>query len=71
MDDDYYSQPGALFRLMSPQQQQALFNNTAASVGGASVDIQKRHITHCFRADPAYGEGIAKALGISMDDIEK
>jgi catalase len=29
VDDDYYSQPGALFRLMTPAQQQALFENTA------------------------------------------
>ncbi len=64
-DDDYYSQPGGLFRLMNAEQQQALFNNTAASVGGASVDIQKRHISNCSKADPAYGAGVAKALGLS------
>ncbi len=28
-DDDYYTQPGLLFRLMSPEQQKALFENTA------------------------------------------
>jgi catalase len=28
-DDDYYTQPGILFRLMTPQQQQVLFENTA------------------------------------------
>lgn len=68
-DDDYYSQPGGLFRLMNAEQQQALFNNTAGSVGGASVDIQKRHISNCLKADPAYGAGVAKALGLSLDDI--
>jgi hypothetical protein len=36
VDEDYYSQPGALFRLMTPAQQQVLFENTARSVGGAS-----------------------------------
>ncbi len=68
-DDDYYSQPGDLFRLMSTEQQEALFNNTAGSIGGASIDVQKRHIGNCLKADPAYGAGIAKALGISLDDI--
>jgi catalase len=63
-DDDYYSQPGNLFRLMSDDQKDALFNNTAASVGGASVEIQKRHIENCSKADPAYGAGVAKALGL-------
>ena len=68
-DDDYYSQPGNLFRLMSTEQKEALFNNTAGSIGGASIDVQKRHIGNCLKADPAYGAGVAKALGISLDDI--
>ena len=61
-DDDYYSQPGALFRLMTPEQQQVLFENTARSVGGASEDIQQGHIDHCTKADPAYGKGVKDAL---------
>ena len=68
-DDDYYSQPGALFNLMNVQQKQALFANTAESIGGASSDIQKRHIRHCLKAAQAYGEGIAKALGISLTEL--
>lgn len=68
-DDDYYSQPGNLFRLMSTEQKEALFNNTAGSIGGASIDVQKRHIGNCLKADPTYGAGVAKALGISLDDI--
>ena len=69
-DADYYSQPGNLFRLMSKEQKAALFNNTARSVGDASVDVQKRHISNCLKADPAYGSGVANALGISLDDIK-
>lgn len=65
-DDDYYSQPGALFRLMSLAQQQVLFENTARSVGGASVEVQRRHIANCSKADPAYGAGVAKALGLAI-----
>jgi catalase len=69
-DDDYYSQPGNLFRLMTSDEQSALFNNTADSVGGASIEVQKRHIGNCLKADPAYGAGVAKALGIALDDID-
>lgn len=65
-DEDYYSQPRALFRLMTPAQQQVLFENTARSVGGASREVQLRHIENCTKADPAYGAGVAKALGISQ-----
>jgi catalase len=62
VDEDYYSQPGALFLLMSDTQKQALFDNTARSLAGVSAPIQKLHIEHCTQADPAYGQGVAAAL---------
>ncbi|WP_027389929.1 catalase [Chrysiogenes arsenatis] len=68
-DDDYYTQPGKLFRLMSPAQQHVLFENTARAMGDAPKMIKVRHIGNCYKADPAYGEGVAKALGISMSDV--
>jgi len=64
-DDDYYTQPGKLFRLMTPQQQQRLFENTARAMGDAPKEIKERHIANCLKADPAYGQGVAKALGIA------
>ena len=70
-DSDYYSQPGALFRLMTPAQQQVLFENTARSIGDAPKPIQLRHIGNCYKADPEYGAGIAKALGISLSEVPK
>lgn len=70
-DTDYYSQPGALFRLMTLSQQKALFENTARSIGGIPREIQIRHIANCLKADSAYGKGIAEALGIALEDIPK
>ena len=61
-DDDYFSQPGALFRLMKTDEQQRLFDNTARSLGGASEPVQQRHVANCMRADPAYGGGVREAL---------
>lgn len=49
-------------RLMTPAQQQVLFENTARSVGGASKAIHERHIANGSKADPAYGAGVAAAL---------
>lgn len=63
-DDDYYSQPGNLFRLMTPAQQQVLFDNTARAMGDAPEAIKRRHIGNCAKADPAYGAGVAQALGL-------
>ncbi|RDW15099.1 catalase [Oceanobacillus chungangensis] len=69
-DDLYYEQPGKLFRLQSPEAQQRLFENTARNMQGTTKEIQLRHINNCYKADPAYGEGVAKALGISISEVE-
>jgi catalase len=61
-DDDYYSQPGALFRSMTPAQQQTLFDNTARAMRGTSEAVQATHIDNCAKADTAYGAGVAEAL---------
>ncbi|RTZ99282.1 MAG: catalase [Deltaproteobacteria bacterium] len=67
-DDDDYTQPGLLFRLMRPEQKEVLFANTARAMGDAPVEIKRRHIGNCQKADTAYGKGVADALGISLDD---
>jgi len=68
-DSDYYTQPGKLFRLMNPSQQQVLCENTARAMGDAPKEIKVRHIGNCLKADPAYGAGVAKALGIPLSDV--
>jgi catalase len=65
-DTDYFSQPGKLFRLMSAEQQKVLFENTARAMGDIPKEIKMRHIENCLQADPAYGKGIADALGITL-----
>jgi catalase len=64
LDDDPYEQPGALFRAMNAQQRAALFANTARSISAASPEVKARHIANCTKADPAYGRGVAAALGL-------
>ena len=63
-DDDYFTQPGDLFRLMGPDEQQRLFDNTARAMAGVPDFIRQRHIDHCTKADPAYGAGVARALSL-------
>lgn len=65
-DADYYSQPRALFRLMTPAQQQALFDNTARAMESVPEFIKRRHIEHCLACDAAYGHGVARAMGIEL-----
>ena len=69
-DHDYFSQPGMLFRSMSPEQQLVLFENTARNLGCSTLQIKHRHINHCYMADPEYGQGVAEALGISLADVD-
>jgi catalase len=69
-DSDYYTQPGKLFRLMKKPQQQVLFENTARAMGDAPQFIKIRHIVNCTKADPAYGRGVAAALGIPMSKVK-
>jgi len=68
-DDDYYSQAGDLFRLMSKEQQQILFENTARAMGDAPKEIKIHHIGNCLKAGEAYGKGVAQALGISINEV--
>ena len=69
-DSNYFEQPGKLFNLMNPEQQQLLFENTARNMDGVDRHIQLRHIGHCYKADPAYGQGIANAIGIPWSEVE-
>ncbi|MHA7306699.1 catalase [Arthrobacter sp. TMN-49] len=62
-DANYFEQPGILFReKMTQEQRQALFENTARAIDGASQATIERHIFNCTQADPAYGEGVRKAI---------
>ena len=63
-DNDDYTQPGDLFRLMSPGQQQQLFGNIAASMNGVPEAIIRRQLAHFHKADPAYAAGVAKAVNL-------
>jgi catalase len=68
-DDDYYSQAGNLFRMMSKEQQKALFENTAGELEDAPKEIKIRHIKNCLQADKAYGTGVANELKIALSEV--
>jgi catalase len=48
-----------------------LFGNIARHMqaGNTSQEIQLRQICHFFRADPAYGIGVANLLGIDVEQF--
>ena len=64
--NDDYAQAGALFRLIGAEAQDRLMDNIAGSLRNAPLFIQQRQLKHFLAADPAYGEGVAKRLGLTV-----
>ncbi len=67
--DDDFVQPGNLFRLMSAEEKERLIANMSGSLARVPKNIQERMVQHLTRADPAYGGGVAKALGLRIKMI--
>nr|WP_314379955.1 catalase [uncultured Campylobacter sp.] len=61
-DQDYYSQPRALFELMSDEQKSQLFSNIADSMEGVSEAIKERAIGHFEKISADYVNGVRAAL---------
>ena len=61
-DQDYYSQPRALFALMKDSQKSQLFSNIAESMAGVSEVIKERAIGHFEQISPEYANGVRTAL---------
>jgi catalase len=64
--NDDYTQAGNLFRLMNADQKRQLIQNLVSAMKAVSNEIQERQIKHFYKADPAYGEGVAKGLGLPL-----
>jgi len=70
-DDDHYTQPGNLFKLMTDEHKNNTISNIIGAMSGISGpkkdEIVNRQLCHWFRADPQLGAGIAKGLGVEID----
>lgn len=69
-EEDFYTQPGDLYRLQSAEEQERL---VATFVGGLSAvtkeDIKTRMVDHLYKADPEFGTRVAKGLGIEVPGL--
>jgi catalase len=65
--EDDFTQAGNLFRLMTAQQKQNLFDNIAGPLSQTSDEIQQRQLGHFDKADPAYGAGVRAALAARLN----
>ena len=65
-DNDDYTQAGNLFRLMTGEEQARLMDNIACAMKGVSKEILRRQVAHFYRADPAYGAGVSRRVGVEV-----
>lgn len=69
--DNWWYQPGDLYRLMKSDEQERLIKTTAANIAPVTNNIKYRHASHCYIADTTYGERIAAALGLNLDRVKE
>ena len=74
-ENDHYTQPGDLYRLMPEQQKRDLIKNIVNSMKGISGPkkdiITNRQLCHWFRADINLGMAIAKGLELDLNEAMK
>lgn len=62
--DADYIQPGDLYRLMPADEQIRLIENIVGALKNVPKNIQEKMVVHFTKADPEYGEGVAKGIGL-------
>ena len=67
-DDDFF-QAGELYRIMNADQKARLVSNIVGSMKPVKPEIQLRQIAHFYKADPNYGTGVARGLGIDIREV--
>ncbi|MDD4245076.1 MAG: catalase-related domain-containing protein [Candidatus Methanomethylophilaceae archaeon] len=67
--DDCFYQPGNLYRLITEEKKALLIENTARNMGPVTENIKYRHAAHCYLADKDYGQRIAKAMSLNMEEV--
>jgi len=74
-ENDHYTQPGDLYRLMSMEEKHALISNITSAMGGIDGPkrelIINRQLCHWFRADIGLGMAVAKGLQIDTSEAMK
>ncbi|WP_380179400.1 catalase [Kalamiella sp. sgz302252] len=61
-DEDYFTQPRALFNLLGEEEHQRMFQRIAGELSQIPEFIQQRQLALFYQVHPAYGAGVEKAL---------
>jgi catalase len=72
LGDVDFVQAGALYRkVMTDKDREHLVGNIVGHLGGAKKRLQLRQSALFYKADPEYGERVAKGLGLSVDEVKR
>lgn len=73
-ENDHFTQPGNLFKIMTPEQQQQTISNIVGSMSGITGprkhNIINLQLSHWYRVDGRLGVGIADGLGVEVAMME-
>ncbi len=74
-ENDHYTQPGDLYRLLDDEQKQHLIQNIVGAMSGIEgpkkEQIINLQLCHWFRADINLGMGVAQGLGVDMSSLSQ
>ena len=71
-DQDYYSAAGRLYRVMKPEEQDRLIATIKNMLGSVTTpEIKILETRQFYQADHEYGQRVAQALGLKMEEIIK
>ncbi|MBP3942434.1 catalase [Sphingobacteriaceae bacterium WQ 2009] len=74
-ENDHYTQPGDLYRLLDEEQKQHLIQNIVGAMSGIEgpkkAQIVNLQLCHWFRADINLGMGVAQGLGVDMNALSQ
>ncbi|MDH4198316.1 MAG: catalase, partial [Candidatus Aminicenantes bacterium] len=72
LGDVDFVQAGALFRkVMTDKDREHLVANIVGHLRGAQKRLQLRQTALFYKADPEYGERVAKGLGLDVDEVKR
>ena len=72
LGDVDFVQAGVLYRkVMTDKDREHLVGNIVAHLGGARKRLQLRQAALFYKADPEYGERVAKGLGLKVEEVRR